>query len=420
MATTREKIFQAFLNNKSVCTDTRNVQTGNIYFALKGGQFNGNDFLQQAIDLGCAWVIGDEERIQHERFILVKDSLRALQELALDYRMSWTCPVLAITGSNGKTTTKELTRDVLAQKYKVSATRGNLNNHIGIPLTILETPEDTEIAIIEMGANHQNEIADYCQYARPTHGVITNVGKAHLEGFGGIEGVQKGKRELYDYLLQNKGVIFCNIEQAYMGEWRSIFSPIEYTVSDFRIISEHIGMEIEWISEKITFHCQMAGGYNLNNIAAALSIGKYFGVDASLAARAISAYIPQNMRSQIQRTKHNELIIDAYNANPTSLENALRNLADRQDTDKLAIVGAMKEMGEYTHAEHEKIVELIKELKLNALLVGEEFESVRGEFEWYANVEELILFLETKPISDKCILIKGSRGIRLEKVLPFL
>ncbi len=412
--------MQAFLKNKSVCTDTRNIQTGNIYFALKGAHFNGNDFLQQAIDLGCSWVIGDEERFQHEKFILVEDSLVALQELALDYRLSWTCPVLAITGSNGKTTTKELIRDVLATKFKVYATRGNLNNHIGIPLTILETPKDTEIAIIEMGANHQKEISSYCHYTRPSHGLITNIGKAHLEGFGGIQGVQKGKRELYDFLLQNKGVIFCNPEQEYMQEWKGIFDLVQYSISDFKIVSEISGMEISWVSEQITFNSQLAGQYNINNIAAALCVGKFFGVDANSATRAISAYMPQNMRSQIQITKNNELIIDTYNANPTSLESALLNFAIDKNQENLAIVGSMKEMGEYSQKEHEGIVQLIKQLDINVFLVGREFEAVRGGLAWYPNVEELIQFLQGNPILGKRILIKGSRGIRLEKVLPYL
>lgn len=420
MSQARKKIWEAFISSRRVCTDSRKIDQGVMYFALKGANFNGNDFLQQALDSGCSWVVGDEDRIQNDRFILVEDSLRALQELAEDYRRTWPFPVLAITGSNGKTTTKELIRDVLAKKYKVYATRGNLNNHIGIPLTILETPKDAELAIVEMGANHQKEIEGYCKYTLPTHGIITNIGKAHLEGFGGIQGVQKGKRELYDYLLATNGTIFCNTEQEYMQEWASIFHPEQYSLSDFQVLAEEDGMEINWESKKIRFHCHLAGRYNLNNISAALKIGEYFGVSPEWATQAISEYIPQNMRSQIQKTQFNELIIDAYNANPTSLENAIRNLADQSGLENFAIIGAMKEMGEFEKEEHQRIVNLLKDLNIPAILVGAEFEEVRGNFEYYAVVEELIEALASKPLKSKRILIKGSRGVRLEKVLPFL
>ena len=416
----RSKIWEAFISSPRVCTDTRKIQKGDIYFALKGDSFNGNDFLQLALDAGAAWAVGDEERIKNDRFILVENALSALQELAQDYRRSWHFPVLSITGSNGKTTTKELVRDVLATQFKVHATRGNLNNHIGIPLTILETPNDTELAIIEMGANHQKEIESYCQYAQPTHGLITNIGKAHLEGFGGIEGVQRGKRELYDYLLQAKGTIFCNAQQDYMHEWANIFHPVEYSANDFVVLSENEGMDILWTPHNIRFHSHLAGRYNLNNVAAALKIGEFFGVSPTLAAQAIANYIPQNMRSQILKTEWNELIIDAYNANPTSLEHAIRNLADQKGLENLAIIGAMKEMGEFEKVEHERIVQCLQDLKIKSILVGKEFDEVRGNFEYYPTVEELIQVISSEPLRNKRILIKGSRGVRLEKVLPFL
>ena len=419
MMTIREKIFNTYLQHPKVSIDTRKLQSGEIFFALKGDRFDGNEFVEAALENGCALVVGEKEWA-NERYVQVKDALIALQELALDYRNTWQIPVLSITGSNGKTTTKELIRDVLATQKKVYATRGNLNNHIGIPLTILETPADTEIAIIEMGANHQREIAGYCQYARPTHGIITNIGKAHLEGFGGILGVQKGKRELYDYLQAHQGVIFCNPNQPYMDEWRDIFNPIVYGTENFSIEIVPDGMRVHWLSEGLVFNSKLAGAYNVNNIAAALVIGQYFGISPNSAIAAISAYVPENMRSQWKRTERNQLIIDAYNANPTSLENAIRNLAAHDGADKLAIIGAMKEMGEFEEAEHQKVVEILKELGLNAVLIGREFEKVKNDFPFYPNVEAYLEVLSEQPLGDKLILIKGSRGIQLEKVLPFL
>jgi UDP-N-acetylmuramoyl-tripeptide--D-alanyl-D-alanine ligase len=415
----REKIFASYLLNRRVSIDTRKIEEGDIFFALKGERFDGNDFIEAALDKGCALVIG-QKVMHHDRYIQVEDSLIALQQLSLDYRNTWDIPVIAITGSNGKTTTKELIRDVLATRKKVYATRGNLNNHIGIPLTILETPSDTEIAIIEMGANHQKEIEGYCQYARPTHGVITNIGKAHLEGFGGILGVQKGKRELYDYLLSSGGVIFCNTDQAYMTEWEAIFHPIKYTDKEFTVEGQKEGMKIHWRKENITFESKLAGVYNINNIAAAIAIGIHFGIPANESTTAIAAYQPENMRSQWKKTERNQLIIDAYNANPTSLENAIRNLAAHSSPKKLAIIGAMKEMGDYSEAEHEKVVAILKELNLSAILIGVEFEKVKGSFDYFPHVEDYIEFLKAQPLNDYLILIKGSRGIQLEKALPLL
>jgi UDP-N-acetylmuramoyl-tripeptide--D-alanyl-D-alanine ligase len=419
MISSREKIFASYLLNPKVSIDTRKIQEGDIFFALKGERFDGNDFIEAALEKGCALVIG-QKAIHHERYVQVEDSLTALQQLSLDYRNTWKIPVIAITGSNGKTTTKELIRDVLATRKKVYATRGNLNNHIGIPLTILETPADTEIAIIEMGANHQREIAGYCQYARPTHGVITNIGKAHLEGFGGILGVQKGKRELYDYLLATDGVIFCNTDQEYMTEWGEIFHPIKYSAKGFNLEMQQEGMKIHWLKENLMFESKLAGAYNINNIAAALVIGMHFGISANESTKAIASYQPENMRSQWKETEHNQLIIDAYNANPTSLDNAIRNLAAHPAPRKLAIIGAMKEMGEFAEKEHEKVVALLKELNLAAVLIGFEFENVKDTFQYFPNVEDYTENLMEHPVSEHLILIKGSRGIQLEKVLPFL
>lgn len=423
MKSNREIIFNHYLQSRMVTTDTRQLTPGALFFALKGQNFNGNDFQKEALDQGCSLVIVDEPKVLDDRIIAVQDVLVALQQLAMDYRDTWKFPVIALTGSNGKTTTKELIRDVLAKRYKVHATKGNLNNHIGIPLTILSTPEDTEIAVIEMGANHQREIASYCLYAKPTHGYITNIGKAHLEGFGGQEGVKKGKKELYDYLHQTKGRIFVNRELPFMLEVTQGMEVIPFeSMAKYEAKDLGSGMEIA-ITEKgrqWNLKCHLAGIYNLFNVAVAWEIGRYFEVPEQDCSDSISAYIPENMRSQWKETERNKLILDAYNANPTSLENAIVHLAKQQGQDILAIVGEMREMGSESSAEHRHIVDVLISHKVPAILIGKEFEFAKDQYTWFANVQTLCEHLQKAPLSDKLILIKGSRGIQLEKVLPYL
>jgi UDP-N-acetylmuramoyl-tripeptide--D-alanyl-D-alanine ligase len=419
-----QDLFAYFQKHPLVTTDSRNITTGCIFFALKGDNFNGNDFLRKALDQGAGLVVGDEERgIKDERCIIVQDALDALQELARIYRMTWKFPVVAITGSNGKTTTKELVRDVLATKFKVHATKGNLNNHIGIPLTILSAPSNTEIAIIEMGANHQREIASYCNYALPTHGVITNIGKAHLEGFGGQEGVKKGKKELYDYLQVNKGEIFVNLDLPWMKDITTgmrVCSFGQHFTVEVKDKVNGMDLLLKSSEKSIAFTSYLTGSYNVFNIQTALELGHHFGVELEKACDAISRYLPENMRSQWKETEKNHLIIDAYNANPTSLEHALNHLSTIKDQTSLAIVGEMREMGEYSAQEHAKVVELINDLNLSALLVGKEFEHCSGVQPYFQNVDELISWIQTNPITGKTILIKGSRGIQLERVIPYL
>lgn len=419
-----QELFAYFLKHPLVITDSRNITPGCIFFALKGENFNGNDFLSKALEDGAGLVVGDEDRgINDNRCIIVQNALETLQELAKKYRLTWKFPVVAITGSNGKTTTKELVRDVLTTKYKVHATKGNLNNHIGIPLTILSAPLDTEIAIIEMGANHQKEIASYCQYALPTHGVITNIGKAHLEGFGGQEGVKKGKKELYDYLQMTNGEIFVNLDLPWMKEITNGMR-IEAFGQHFTVdtIDKVNGMDLLLrTSEKnIAFSSNLTGSYNVFNVQTALELGYRFGVELEKACDAIARYLPENMRSQWKETENNSLIIDAYNANPTSLEHALIHLSKIQNQNTLAIVGEMREMGEYSAQEHVKVVDLIDKLNLSAVLVGKEFEHCNGVHPYFQNVDELINWIQSNPITGKTILIKGSRGIQLERVIPYL
>ena len=419
-----QKLFAYFLKHPLVITDSRNITPGCIFFALKGENFNGNDFLIMALEQGAGLVVGDEDRgIKDNRCFIVQDALEALQGLAKMYRMTWKFPVVAITGSNGKTTTKELVRDALATKFKVHATKGNLNNHIGIPLTILSAPIDTEIAIIEMGANHQREIASYCQYAMPTHGVITNIGKAHLEGFGGQDGVKKGKKELYDYLQLTNGEIFVNLDLPWMKEittgMRVKAFGLHFTVE---VKDKVNGMDLLLTSteKRIAFASNLTGSYNVFNILTALELGHHFGVELEKACDAIARYLPENMRSQWKETEKNHLIIDAYNANPTSLEHALNHLSTIKNQNTLAIVGEMREMGEYSAQEHGKVVELIDKWRLAAVLVGKEFEHFNGVHPYFRNVDELINWIQINPIIGKTILIKGSRGIQLERVIPYL
>lgn len=369
-------------------------------------------------------MIGDEDRgIQDARCMIVENALEALQELAKMYRLTWKFPVVGITGSNGKTTTKELVRDVLATRYKVHATKGNLNNHIGIPLTILSAPQDTKMAIIEMGANHQKEIASYCLYALPTHGMITNIGKAHLEGFGGQDGVKRGKKELYDYLSETNGEIFVNLELPWMKEITDGMKVNAFG-QHFKIeVKDKVnGMDLilKTTEKDIEFTSHLTGSYNMHNIQTALELGYYFGVDLEKACQAIGQYLPENMRSQWKETENNHLIIDAYNANPTSLEHALIHLSSIKNQETLAIVGEMREMGEYSAQEHGRVVELIKALGLSAILVGKEFEMWKNDHLFFQTVEELVTWLQSNPITKKTILIKGSRGIQLERVIPCL
>jgi UDP-N-acetylmuramoyl-tripeptide--D-alanyl-D-alanine ligase len=422
MSANRKIIFDAFQLNQKVTTDTRKLEPGSIFFGLKGESFNGNDFLQTALDAGCSLVIGDEDRLSHPQFVQVENALKSLQELAEDYRDTWNFPVVGITGSNGKTTTKELVRDVLKTQFKVHATLGNLNNHIGVPLTILSAPLETEIAIIEMGANHQKEIQSYCQYAKPTHGYITNIGKAHLEGFGGEEGVKKGKKELYDYVSSKDGVVFVNEDLIHMKEitqGMAVF-PLAKEIK-FSAEDQGDGLWVK-VQEESLFEmkCHLTGMFNLNNVIVAWELGKYFGITPENRIAAISGYLPENMRSQWKKTEKNELIIDAYNANPTSLEHAITHLSNQKNVEVLAIVGEMREMGEYSFEEHSRIVALLSQLKVPAILVGHEFKFAQNQYRWFENVGALAEFINEHPIIQKRILIKGSRGIQLEKILPLL
>ncbi len=418
-------IFEQFLRVRAVTTDTRKINPGDIFFALKGGNFNGNTFASKALEMGASMVVIDEPQVPHDaRMVLVDDVLSALQQVSKMYRDSLKIPFLAITGSNGKTTTKELVRDVLAQRYRVSATIGNLNNHIGVPLTLLAIPADCELAIIEMGANHQGEIRSYCEYAKPTHALITNMGKAHLEGFGGEEGVVKGKKELFDYTHAHDGVIFVNTDLEKLKRASDGMRITPYSSNTMECVSESPTLVYAHVYAGIRteYTTQLAGAYNLYNIASAIAVGEHFGVSNEQIHAAICAYTPENNRSQIKRTERNTLIMDAYNANPTSLEFALDALSKQSAAQKYFVIGDMLELGEMGPAEHRHIIEVAKRLGLHGVLVGPIFKSIwkEGDYDVFENNMAAKAHLETLTMRDHVVLIKGSRGIKLEEVVSAL
>ncbi len=423
---TIEQLHKVFLDSTGVSTDTRNIKKGQLFFALKGDNFNGNAFARQALGDGAAFCVIDEEaHNDHSNFILVDDALQSLQQLATYHRDYLKIPILALTGSNGKTTTKELIAAVLAKKYRLTATRGNLNNHIGVPLTLLSMTKETEFGVVEMGANHQKEIEFLCRIAKPDYGYITNFGKAHLEGFGGFEGVIKGKSELYQYITEAGKLFFYNADDPLMVERvgkGNTFTFSNYEVGDVQIEMLEANPFIIAQYNNTTINTQLVGSYNFTNIAAAVAIGDYFDLNKEAITNAIESYKPSNNRSQLVKKGSNTIILDAYNANPTSMKAALENL-DSQKTDrKWAILGDMFEVGETTAEEHQIICDMISSLNIEkAYLVGNAFAAVRSSndriqlFKDFETLQNSFL----KP-DDATILIKGSRGMALERVLELL
>ena len=424
-----EQIYQKFLESTGVCTDTRSISEGNLFIALKGPNFNANKFAKQAIDQGATSAIIDDVNFAIPgKTILVEDGLSILQELAITHRNHLKIPIIGITGSNGKTTTKELVHAVLSTTYRTFATKGNLNNHIGVPLSLLSINKNHDIAIIEMGANHLGEIAFLSSISRPTHGLITNIGKAHTGLFGGFEGVIRAKSELYDFLIKNDGIIFLNQNQEIlMNMSKRITDPIFYPHTGGYYSCSFIGANplVELITEeRKTVKTNLIGAYNFDNIATALCIGKYFNVAGDKANDAVARYNPKNNRSQILVQGSNTIILDAYNANPSSIEKALENLANMDAQSKMAILGDMFELGEDTEKEHAQVGKILKELKIqNALLCGESMKFAFDEFGGgtYLKTKELLIeYLRKHKISNTTILIKASRGMALEDVVHFL
>jgi UDP-N-acetylmuramoyl-tripeptide--D-alanyl-D-alanine ligase len=417
-----EQLYPIFLKSSGISTDTRKIEAGNIFFALKGPSFNGNMFAEKALESGASHAVIDEKEFQtDERFILVDDVLNTLQQLAKHHRQQLTIPIIAITGSNGKTTTKELTHAVLSTKFNTFATHGNLNNHIGVPLSLLSISSVHEMAIIEMGANHQGEIASYCEWALPDFGMINNIGSAHLEGFGGIEGVIKGKTELYKSLAQNNGTVFYNADDALLEEKSKIIKTrISYGTNtnanySFELIAESPFVKIKMQGTEIASN--LTGTYNFPNLMAAAAIGAYFGLSVNEIKQGIESYVPANNRSQIVEKNGTKYIMDAYNANPTSMEAALRSFATLQATKKMIVIGDMFELGETSSSEHLRILQLAAEMTFDKVIaVGEKF----GEhqhlfpFTFLKDASAVKEFLQRNQTEGYTILVKGSRGMKLE------
>lgn len=416
------KIYQQF---PSVQTDTRALKAGDLYFALKGPNFNGNTFAQAALDAGAAYAIVDEPPASpHEKILLVDDVLSTLQQLAKHHREQFDIPFIAITGSNGKTTTKELVSTVLAARYRTYTTQGNLNNHIGIPLTLLRVQPDAEMAVIEMGANHQKEIESYCLYTLPTHGIITNAGKAHLEGFGGIEGVRKGKGELFDYLRAHNGTAFVMWDYDYLQQMsKGIEKIITYGTSNATVTGV-VSQSEPFLSVSIngthpfTINSKLVGAYNLPNILVAVTIGKHFGVTDEAIRTAIENYTPSNSRSQLMNIGTNSYILDAYNANPSSMRAAIDNFASLKGNDKVLMLGGMMELGPESLQEHQQIIDLIKKYNWKAVvLVGGDFRKIDHPFISMENAAEAKAWLLKQGFENTSFLVKGSRSMQMEKVL---
>lgn len=435
---TIDQLYSLFRQYPQVVIDSRQVTPGCLFFALRGERFDGNDFAAGALEAGAAFAVVDRpDVLKNDRFILVKDVLEALQELARFHRRQFQIPILAITGSNGKTTTKELVSAVLGSHYPLHFTRGNFNNHIGVPLTLLAMPPEIEVAVIEMGANHQGEIDALCRIAEPTHGIITNVGKAHLEGFGGEEGVRKGKSELYRFLAERDGMVFVNRDAEYLKELAGPVrkkllygraDPLHPLTSPYEVelLASQPFISVAFREEdgqRIIVNSRLVGAYNFNNIMTAIVIGKYFKVPASKIKVAIEAYEPSNNRSQVVRRETNVVILDAYNANPTSMRAAIDTFRQLPAGRKVAILGDMLELGAYAETEHESIARYAADQGFEMLiLVGELFAAPARRWNClhFPDAETLGDWLAGLQFQHTHFLLKGSRRIHLETVLDRL
>jgi UDP-N-acetylmuramoyl-tripeptide--D-alanyl-D-alanine ligase len=422
-----EELYQIYLQYPSVQTDTRKLQPGDIYFALKGEHFNGNVFAKQALEQGAAYCVVDEDQsFADERLIKVDDVLTTLQQLAKHHRLQFNIPFLAITGSNGKTTTKELIHAVLSTTFKTYTTEGNLNNHIGIPLTLLKIKSDAEIAVVEMGANHQKEIASYCEYTLPTHALINNCGKAHLEGFGGIEGVRKGKGELYDFIRSSGGIIFRNNDYDYLKSMsKDMEKIISYSSGEAADVVGNIIDDATMLTVNISkgasipqIKTQLVGGYNLPNVLAAVCVGKTFGVSDENIATALDNYVPSNSRSQLIQRGTTSIVLDAYNANPSSMKVAVENFAAMQGENKILMLGGMMELGDQSEFEHQQLVDLIDRYAWKAVvLVGQGFKSFANKHQYFDNSIEAAQWFKTQDLHQCQMLIKGSRSMKMERII---
>lgn len=426
-------MYECYLKHPVICTDTRKLEPGCLFFALKGPRFDGNRYAKSALAAGAAYAIVDDEDVVNEEGLIRVDSvLETLQKLAAYHRQQKDIPVIAITGSNGKTTTKELTTAVFGSHYLTHYTSGNFNNHIGVPITLLRMPSDTEVAIIEMGANHIGEIDFLCNIAAPTHGLITNVGKAHLEGFGDFEGVKKAKGELYRYLEKTRGLAFVNQDEFFLEEmagaglkkvlYRESNSPDPLNpVFETQLLKMDPFLRLSFLSENgslVEVNTNLIGKYNFNNVMTAITLGRYFKVPSAKIKKALENYMPSNNRSQIVRKGSNKFLLDAYNANPTSMTKALESFAAYKEKNKVAILGDMLELGIFSREAHQKIVDLAVDLAIPVITVGEEFGKIKSrQIKNFPNTTSLIKWFWKQSYEDTFFLLKGSRGIALEALL---
>ena len=422
-------LHSLFLNSTGVSTDTRSIKSGTIFFALKGDNFNANKFAADAIELGALFSVVDEEpETENDKLIVVDNVLEALQDLAHFHRKYLDIPIIAITGSNGKTTSKELISSVLSEQFTVFATKGNFNNHIGVPLTLLEMDNSTNIGVVEMGANHIGEIRKLCEIAAPDYGYITNFGKAHLEGFGSLQGVIRGKSELYDYLISNSGLVFINADDSkqlkQIKDYNNVFkfSKSKNSDSEISMQAKTPFVKINFLDQEI--QSQLIGVYNFSNIAAAISIGHYFELDFLKIKKGIESYQSKNNRSQIIKQKSNTIILDAYNANPTSMNAALDNFSLMKGDNKIVILGDMFELGDESFNEHKAVIDLVNSLNFSfTYYVGQHFIKHKFLSErvfFFDNTDVLKRHFQSLSISNSVILVKGSRGMSLEVLLQYL
>jgi UDP-N-acetylmuramoyl-tripeptide--D-alanyl-D-alanine ligase len=438
--TNKMQLYSIFLNHPIICTDSRICPQGSLFFALKGDNFNANAFALSALEKGCSFAIIDEaEYAIDDRFILVDNVLETLQHLATYHRKQLGTRIIGITGTNGKTTTKELIASVLKEKYNILYTQGNLNNHIGVPLTLLQLSTEHEIGIIEMGANHIGEIKLLAEITCPDYGIITNVGKAHLEGFGSFEGVKTTKAELYSYIFSQGKAIFINKDNEHLVEMATNagFDIERGNVRAYSLDTENWGCYIHGrtlscspflqmectidLFDKFEISTKLVGAYNAENILAAVAIGEFLGLKKEEIKSGLEKYTPQNNRSQLTVTEKNKLVVDAYNANPTSMRSAILNFAQMEVEAKTLILGDMLELGEQSAKEHQNVIKLLKQNNFeNVLLVGNEFLNTQNTYRCFNDVTELQTYLKLNPIQNNYVLIKGSRGIKLEKVLTTL
>ncbi len=427
-----EQLYQLFRESKGLSTDSRTVTGGQMFFALWGDNFNGNKFAEAALAKGASCAVIDDPSFETEGTILVDDTLMELQKLANHHRKELNCPVIGITGSNGKTTTKELLAAVLSKKFRIHYTRKNLNNQIGVPLTILSAPEGTELMVIEMGANHVGEIRTLCLIARPDYGIITNIGTAHIEGFGSFEGIVKAKTEMYEHLRKVNGIAFYNDKDKLISEkiFRMVNRAVPFsnpTGTELKVVAEmsdmNLSLSVKYLQNKLKIRTNLFGSYNLDNVRAAIAIGLFFGVGIEDIADAIENYIPGDNRSQVRVTENNTLICDSYNANPVSMKMAIESFAAIAADKKLCILGDMLELGDRSEEEHKKIHKVLTDHNLqNVMLTGPVFRKVSAGFRFktFSNVNRLKEFLKLKPVKGYHILIKGSRGMALEEIYELL